>query len=203
VVYGYFYLAVSVAIIIVGGFLIYQMESSASCLPKDISQVKFGFHVNVPSVIPSGYSLQGIQTTYPLNTTAILYYADHPVCVPLSSFFSAQLLVTIKNYNLGEHHAIFSPNGKITGYNETNHTPLSSLEFQQDILKTQDDPDRIWQPIEINSYKGLEREYYHYFDNDVKLVHEILFLNDKDQVTYEIAGNFTLNQLLSLARSMS
>lgn len=124
-------------IVIIGsitGFVLYQIDSSkeqatsASCLPKEISDVKTEFPIRTPSTLPDGYSLQGIELDNPTPTSITLYYADHFLCIhQYSGFESSQLHIVVQKEISMEGHAIHLPNDtKIIRYNETQLVPMTA-----------------------------------------------------------------------------
>lgn len=195
-------------IVVIGGItgiVLYQIFlseaqlSKTSCLPKDFSQVNFEFPVKVPLVLPEGYSLQGIETVIHPQSIVILFYADHSMCLHWDSEFNRNLLhVVVRKENNMEGHAILSSNGTIVGYNETHLPPMTSLEFQQAMIKSilhyGNNRTAIWKAVDINSYKGLTVSSQS--NNGVE------FLNEKDQMVYGVGGNLSLNQLVMMAKSI-
>ena len=190
-------------IVIIGGitgFVLYQIFSSEEpyCLSKDMSQVKLEFPFKLPTVLPDGYSLQGIRTAMPiLEGITYFYYGTHSICSvpPLhSTFHVTQLVVTVMKERNVEGHAVYAPNGTFQKYVEIQVHPMTSLEFQQDVIKTEHKLgfNKFSKEVDVNSYKGLIS-----FDNS-----GVEFLNDKDQVLYGVGGNLSMNQILAVAKSI-
>ena len=201
-----FILSLIIAIGGITGLVLYQIflseeqVSNEACLPNDISQIKLNFPIKTPSVLPNGYSLQGIEVRNHMPESVIFYYADRPLCIqPFSDFTKSQLHISIQKELNTEGHAIYSSNNtkQIIGYNVTNLSPMTSLEFRQAWLKSSSLPNGSseWNAIDINSYKGVDR-----MENNVA---HIMFLNDKDQTLYGIGGTFPMNELLIVAKSFS
>lgn len=200
-------------IVIIGGitgFVLYQIFSSEApvsstfCLPKDISQLNLDFHVNTPSVLPDGYSLQGIEILDHAPYGIILNYANHSMCLHTFSEDDVNLLrVLVRKEHNTEGHAIFSPTGQMLKYEKIQLPPMTSLKFQQETIKTVLslglNRTLTWKAVDINSYKGLTvlsmRE-------PAVIAPAVVFLNDNDQTLYTVTGNLPLNQLLAVARSM-
>lgn len=189
---------ISLIVIISGitSFVLYQIAEEATCLPKDLSQIQLGFPLKLPTVLPAGYTLQGIE--YNLSYTGITYffYGTHPICrqPPHFSSYPEALEVSVMKERNDEGHAVYAPNGTFTGYNVTQLPPMTSLEFQQSVLKTEHKLGLIEfsKEVDVNSYKGWIS-----FDNA-----SIHFLNDKDQVLYGVGGNVSMNQILAVAKSI-
>lgn len=180
-------------------FLSEEQVSNESCLPKNLSQVELYFPVKTPSVLPDGYSLQGIEVRNHVPENVILYYADHPLCIqPFSDFTESQLHISIQKELNTEGHAIYSSDDakQIIGYNVTNLPSTTSLEFQQAWLKSNNltSSDSKWNAVDLNSYKGVDRM-------EVNGLSHIMFLNDKDQTLYGIGGTLPMKELLIVAKS--
>lgn len=194
-------------IVIIGGitcFVLYQIEETV-CLPNDMSRLKLEFQQShlefppkLPTALPLGYSLQGNEAYYlPGAFISRFYYGTHPICTdPPYLYFQREtpmILVSIGKENYFQN-SIYSQNGsKVIAYGGTTLSPMTSFEFQQGLVKYNEN--KNWKAVDINSFKGA------FSDSHPR---GVMFLNDNDQVVYGIYGSndLTLDQLLAVARSI-
>lgn len=194
-----------VSVIALAGIITSTNHDNASaatapqCPPADISKITAVIPVKLPADLPTGYSLQGIESQMN-NTQVLAFYADHPLCVFPKGFdyHGAQLRVVITKVGQSE----------------------SSATYQQNWLNYAADPKNQIvakvQPIEINGHKGVGWDPYDTYSvvrSNGQVIERtpfrgdgaLFFLNDNDHTQYSIfgSGSISLQQLEQIASSIS
>lgn len=172
--------------------------TAPQCPSTDMSKIITAIPVKLPTSLPTGYTLQGIESQMN-NTQVLAYYADHPLCAFPTGFdyHGAQLRLVITKVGQSETSATYQQNW-------LNYAADSS---NQVVAKVQ--------PIEVNGYLGAGWDPYD-TNSVVRLDGKVIestpfqgngalfFLNDKDQTQYSLFGSsdMSLQQLQQVANSI-
>ena len=170
-------------------------KTGPHCLPKSLSEVSTAFEVKLPDIqtMPNNYKLEGIDN---VGDWLALYYTDKTLC-PFSGSMTDKI-------NEGAVVITASqPEGIVSG-----------LEFQKTALNPGiENSKSVIVPVDVNGNKGVGWEPFTGVD-ETKLNGEIIessplqmpgmvrFYDESDGTVYNIMGFQSMDELLSIAKSI-